>query len=84
MARRFPDGYDDAHRERVEYEIGIILQLGFPSCFLVVADFIVWAKSQGIPVGRGPHSADRHLRHDQGQGRDQGLLAGARLPVRDG
>jgi len=57
MARRFPDGYDEEHRERVEYEIGIILQMGFPSYFLVVADFIMWAKSQGIPVGPGRGSA---------------------------
>ena len=35
-------------------------------------------------VGLGQGRADRHLRHDQGQGRDQGLLPGARLPVRAG
>ncbi|WP_131746663.1 DNA polymerase III subunit alpha [Frankia sp. Cppng1_Ct_nod] len=57
MARRFPDGLTDEHRERVEYEIGIILTMGFPSYFLVVADFIMWAKSQGIPVGPGRGSA---------------------------
>ncbi|WP_163551580.1 DNA polymerase III subunit alpha [Candidatus Frankia alpina] len=57
MARRFPDGFDDEHRERVEYEIRIILQMGFPSYFLVVADFIMWAKGQGIPVGPGRGSA---------------------------
>ncbi|ABW11808.1 DNA polymerase III, alpha subunit [Parafrankia sp. EAN1pec] len=57
MARRFPDGFDEEHRARVEYELGVILAMGFPSYFLVVADFIMWAKSQGIPVGPGRGSA---------------------------
>jgi DNA polymerase-3 subunit alpha len=57
MARRFPDGFGDEHRTRVDYEIGIILRMGFPSYFLVVADFIMWAKKQGIPVGPGRGSA---------------------------
>ncbi|MFC4255939.1 DNA polymerase III subunit alpha [Altererythrobacter xixiisoli] len=41
--------YDD----RLEFEIGIIIRMGFPGYFLIVADFIKWAKSQGIPVGPG-------------------------------
>ncbi len=41
--------YDD----RLEFEIGIIIKMGFPGYFLIVADFIKWAKSQGIPVGPG-------------------------------
>ncbi|MXO61833.1 DNA polymerase III subunit alpha [Qipengyuania oceanensis] len=41
--------YDD----RLEYEIGIINQMGFPGYFLIVADFIKWAKDNGIPVGPG-------------------------------
>jgi len=57
MERRFPDGVDERHRAQVEYEIGIILQMGFPSYFLVVADFIMWAKHNGIPVGPGRGSA---------------------------
>ncbi len=57
MDRRFPDGYDDEHRKKVEYEIGVIVQMGFPSYFLVVADFIVWAKKNGIRVGPGRGSA---------------------------
>ncbi len=45
------------YRKRLEYEIGIIKEKGFASYFLVVADFISWAKSQGIPVGPGRGSA---------------------------
>ena len=41
------------YRERVEYELGIIEQMGFPGYFLIVADFIQWSKSNGIPVGPG-------------------------------
>ncbi|WP_343594558.1 DNA polymerase III subunit alpha [Acinetobacter sp.] len=39
--------------ERIEYEIGIILKMGFPGYFLIVMDFIQWAKSNGVPVGPG-------------------------------
>lgn len=41
------------YRDRLHYEIGIIDKMGFPGYFLIVADFIQWAKSQGIPVGPG-------------------------------
>ena len=39
--------------ERMEYEIEVIEQMGYPGYFLIVADFIQWAKQQGIPVGPG-------------------------------
>ncbi|MGY6552003.1 MAG: DNA polymerase III subunit alpha [Erythrobacter sp.] len=39
--------------ERLEYEIDVIVKMGFPGYFLIVADFIKWAKDQGIPVGPG-------------------------------
>ncbi len=39
--------------ERLETELEVILQMGFPGYFLIVADFIQWAKDQGIPVGPG-------------------------------
>jgi DNA polymerase-3 subunit alpha len=39
--------------ERLEFELNVIEQMGFPGYFLIVADFIQWAKSQGIPVGPG-------------------------------
>ncbi|GAA5037391.1 DNA polymerase III subunit alpha [Actinopolymorpha pittospori] len=57
MDRRYPNGYDETYRAQVEYEIGIILQMGFPSYFLVTADFIMWAKKNGIAVGPGRGSA---------------------------
>ncbi|BAK66951.1 DNA polymerase III alpha subunit [Sphingobium sp. SYK-6] len=39
--------------ERLEFELGVIIQMGFPGYFLIVADFIKWAKAQDIPVGPG-------------------------------
>jgi DNA polymerase III subunit alpha len=42
-----------AYRERLEYELGTIIAMGFAGYFLIVADFIQWAKRQGIPVGPG-------------------------------
>ncbi len=41
------------YRDRLAYELGVIVQMGFPGYFLIVADFIQWAKGQGIPVGPG-------------------------------
>ncbi|HLO75293.1 MAG TPA: DNA polymerase III subunit alpha [Magnetospirillum sp.] len=41
------------YRERIEYEIGIIEQMGFPGYFLIVSDFIQWSKAHDIPVGPG-------------------------------
>ncbi|MFC0545218.1 DNA polymerase III subunit alpha [Kutzneria chonburiensis] len=57
MERRFPNGIDEEHRKQCEFEIGVILQMGFPAYFLVVADFIMWAKNNGIRVGPGRGSA---------------------------
>lgn len=39
--------------ERLDFEIGTILKMGFPGYFLIVADFINWAKDNGCPVGPG-------------------------------
>jgi DNA polymerase-3 subunit alpha len=39
--------------ERLEFEINTILKMGFPGYFLIVSDFIQWAKSNGCPVGPG-------------------------------
>ncbi len=58
MAMLYPDA---AEREkqmpqylaRLEFEIGTILKMGFPGYFLIVGDFIQWAKSNGCPVGPG-------------------------------
>ncbi|MFO7707060.1 MAG: DNA polymerase III subunit alpha, partial [Desulfobacterales bacterium] len=45
------------YRQRLDYEIGVIKDMGFPSYFLIVSDFIRFAKERGIPVGPGRGSA---------------------------
>ena len=41
------------YKERLDYELGVIKQMGFPGYFLIVADFIQWSKANGVPVGPG-------------------------------
>jgi DNA polymerase-3 subunit alpha len=41
------------YEERLAYELGVITQMGFAGYFLIVADFIKWAKARAIPVGPG-------------------------------
>ena len=41
------------YRERLDYELGVIAGMGYAGYFLIVADFIRWAKARGIPVGPG-------------------------------
>ena len=41
------------YEERLDFELGVIEKMGFPGYFLIVADFIQWAKAQNIPVGPG-------------------------------
>ncbi|MEX1252194.1 MAG: DNA polymerase III subunit alpha [Hyphomonas sp.] len=43
----------DAYFERLDFELGVIERMGFPGYFLIVSDFIKWAKANGIPVGPG-------------------------------
>jgi len=50
--KRFGEGTEE-YRDRIKYELELIEKMGFPTYFLVVADFISWAKAQGIPVGPG-------------------------------
>ena len=57
LHRRFPDGVPQEYFDRVAYEIGVILEKGFPSYFLIVADLINHAQSIGIRVGPGRGSA---------------------------
>ena len=51
------EGRDDAdlavYRERLDFELDVIVRMGFAGYFLIVADFIKWAKSHDIPVGPG-------------------------------
>ncbi|MEJ1159102.1 DNA polymerase III subunit alpha [Prosthecomicrobium sp. N25] len=44
---------EETYRERLEFELTIIERMKFPGYFLIVSDFIKWAKAQGIPVGPG-------------------------------
>ncbi len=53
LSHRYPGGVPDKVRKQAEYELGVITQMGFPGYFLVVADFINWAKDHGIRVGPG-------------------------------
>ncbi|HYH23884.1 MAG TPA: DNA polymerase III subunit alpha, partial [Blastococcus sp.] len=57
LHKRWPNGIPDHVRKQADYETGIICQMGFPGYFLVVADFINWAKDNGIRVGPGRGSA---------------------------
>ena len=58
-AARYPrDGaefaeIDKRYRERLDFELDIIIQMGFPGYFLIVMDFIKWAKDNDVPVGPG-------------------------------
>ncbi len=56
FARRYPNAGQE-HLERLEMEMGVIRQMGFVDYFLIVSDFIGYAKAQGIPVGPGRGSA---------------------------
>ncbi len=58
MAQLFPDEVQRKSKireysERLAFEIETIIKMGFPGYFLIVADFIRWAKSHGVPVGPG-------------------------------
>lgn len=49
----FNDEVEKVYHRRLDYELGIIIKMGFPGYFLIVQDFINWAKNQDIPVGPG-------------------------------
>ena len=58
LQQRYPDaaqraGKLPAYQQRLEFELGTIVQMGFAGYFLIVADFINWAKNNGVPVGPG-------------------------------
>ncbi|MDR2446458.1 MAG: DNA polymerase III subunit alpha [Treponema sp.] len=52
LAKRYPN-YGEEIRKRAEYELDVIIKMGFTGYFLIVADFINWAKEHGIAVGPG-------------------------------
>ena len=53
VEKRSPDDWTAPYRARLEFELDVIIQMGFPGYFLIVADFIQWAKHHDIPVGPG-------------------------------
>ncbi|MBB2987145.1 DNA polymerase III subunit alpha [Terracoccus luteus] len=53
LRRRFPDGVPDYAVKQAAFEQDVIVSKGYPGYFLVVADFINWAKRNGIRVGPG-------------------------------
>ncbi len=48
-----PGATEDEYRARLDFELGVIENMKYPGYFLIVADFIQWAKAHGIPVGPG-------------------------------
>ncbi len=55
--KRYGDPLSEIILKRLDYELGVINKTGFPTYFLIVWDFINWAKNQGIAVGPGRGSA---------------------------
>ena len=53
LRRRYPGGIPDAVRKQADFETSVIISKGYAGYFLVVADFINWAKEHGIRVGPG-------------------------------
>ena len=57
LHRRYKGQIPDDVRRQAEYEVGVVMQMGFPGYFLVVADLVRYAKETGIRVGPGRGSA---------------------------
>ncbi|HRY52498.1 MAG TPA: DNA polymerase III subunit alpha [Candidatus Portnoybacteria bacterium] len=57
ISHRYPGQTNQAVLDRIEYELSVINKTGFASYFLIVQDFVNWAKNQGIGVGPGRGSA---------------------------
>ncbi|MGB5094016.1 MAG: DNA polymerase III subunit alpha, partial [Parvibaculum sp.] len=53
LASVVPVASEEDYRARLRFELDVIIKMDFPGYFLIVADFIKWAKAQGIPVGPG-------------------------------
>ncbi|MDN5771216.1 MAG: PHP domain-containing protein, partial [Microlunatus sp.] len=72
LRRRYPAGIPDDVRQQATFETDVIISMGFAGYFLVVADFINWAKENGIRVGPGPGARPR-----EGAARARGLAGQA-------
>ena len=57
LVRRYGDPIPEEVQQRADYEMSVIIQQGFPAYFLIVQEYIDWARSQGIGVGPGRGSA---------------------------
>lgn len=57
LVKRYGDPVPAEAQERADYEMSVIIQQGFPAYFLIVQEYIEWARSQGIGVGPGRGSA---------------------------
>ncbi|MGL4402766.1 MAG: DNA polymerase III subunit alpha [Fusobacteriaceae bacterium] len=57
LSLRYPDGYPESVTERAEYELSVINRMGYAEYFIVVWDFIRYAREQNIPIGPGRGSA---------------------------
>jgi DNA polymerase-3 subunit alpha len=57
LAERFEKNITQEHLDRMEYELSVVEKTGYASYFLIVQDFVNWAKDQGIVVGPGRGSA---------------------------
>ncbi len=57
LVKRYGDPVPSDAQERADYEMSVIIQQGFPAYFLIVQEYIEWARSQGIGVGPGRGSA---------------------------
>lgn len=53
LRQRLNNSIDSAYEKRLAFECDTIINMGFPGYFLIVADFIRWAKDNGVPVGPG-------------------------------
>ncbi len=57
LTKRFGGAVPQTHLDQADFEIEVIVRMGFPGYFLVVADFIAWARNNGVRVGPGRGSA---------------------------
>ena len=57
LAQRYPSGLNEELLKRIEYELDVILKMGYEEYFIVVWDFIAYAKGKNIPIGPGRGSA---------------------------
>ena len=53
LERRYGPNVPQANKDRLEYEIGVVKKMGYTNYYLIVWDYVNYAKSQGIPVGPG-------------------------------